>query len=379
MSTENELDYLPKGSKKGKAYAYVRRSVADRSGKPLISQILAIEKYVKEYGKQNLEGETTINTFYGDNGVAGSMPVSKRPGLNSFFNDVKGKNLGKIHLIVFCVSRLSRTANCGTEINKELSNINAVLHIASTFSVITGPEQTFIFTINLFMAQNERRACIERTRTALRHKDWDPRVGYGYELVDKVKKEIPSEQKVLKIIKDLYENEGKLVVEIAKILNTQGFKRRDEGNWTGRSVGFICKRNEFVFKEDSKFIEDDKNIILIKDKTDLLEKIQKYKENDEENHTPEGFLKSFDGAKLYFNGVKLIKSSLTNYIQSPEQKAMFDRLTTWIEEDIYSNDDLIEKLNDEFPKKEGKSWTPQAAWNRIKIIRDNIEAKKKKK
>ncbi len=386
-------DYLPEGSGDGGVFAYVRKSAEDRSNKPLDVQVKTINDYVREYHKKlGCFRPTKVRCYYGDNGVSGSAEVSNRPGLQKMFNDINDLILTPkaptVHVVVYDVTRLARSAAVGSAIKEELGKKGVTLHLAQQRMVVEGSMEDLIFGIGLHMAESERNATIMRVKQAFKHKDdWDPRKSYGWKFNGKgqTPEVIEEEQNVLQKIKELYEG-GMLIKEITEELRKMGKRRcRKLGeedklvDWNGTDVAFIIKKNKFKWP-GTKFSD---LRVLIKDFLDKQEEEDHENENEGESSSqPEKnmldiFQKIHKG--LIVDGTKINKPLLRKVFvdeRNMGEAQAHKRIKIWAKQGR-SNDDIVNLLNSELPRANGKQWARQTVWRRIKQVEDEIEFERK--
>src|SRR5205085_621794 len=107
---------------------------------------------------------------YVDDGISGTKPVSKRPGLKQLVADV---HAGKIDAIVIpSLDRLGRRLVIVVNLIEELCFYNEVALVSCKESFDTStPQGTFVMHMFVAMAQLERDLISQRTTEALHERD----------------------------------------------------------------------------------------------------------------------------------------------------------------------------------------------------------------
>jgi DNA invertase Pin-like site-specific DNA recombinase len=360
-------EYLPAGSGEGGIFVYVRRSAEDRSGRPLSAQIATIREYIKEYSSSRFSRIDSVRSYFGDNGVSGSLPAEKRDGLSALLKEVeevtKANPSLKIHVIVYDATRMARSVGVGTALKEKFERWGVTLHLAQPRMVVEGANAELFFGLNLQMAASERVATITRVKNSFKYRpDWDPRKSYGWKFDGSgtVPEIMEEEQNHLKHMKTLYEQEGKTVSEISKTLQLETGSRRSRRKgasdtetlaWTGTDVSFLASKHKWKWGGGKTF-------------GDLEEAVDQARTLGE---TMEEFLERNSG--LLVDGVKINRPMLKKvFVESqPEwrQRALA-RMQVWVKHEKFSVDELVDLLNENAPRPGGVKWARQTAWRVIK-------------
>lgn len=108
--------------------------------------------------------------FYVDDGISGTKPISKRPGLNQLVEDAKA---GKIDAVVIpSLDRLGRRLIIVVNLIEQLCFNQHIALVSCKESFDTSsPQGTFVMHMFVAMAQLERDLISERTTDALSERD----------------------------------------------------------------------------------------------------------------------------------------------------------------------------------------------------------------
>lgn len=379
----------PVGSGEGGIFAYVRRSSEDRKGRPLKTQFETITDYVTKYSRDITDREKSlgIRKFYIDNGISGSTRYVLRHGLSELLNDMDaysksliGKDRigeGKIHFIVYDVSRLARDASVGSEIKALIENQHGgVIHLASQGLCIKDSTTDMLFNMSLSAAASERTATMLRVRTAFRHNShWDPRKSFGwkYEGSGQTPTELEDEQEILKEIHELYSKQGLTLSEIVQIISAKYGPRRWRGihdldsskedppktiAWSTPDISFLARKHGWRWGGPFTHLDLEEHIYFSKRREETFEE----------------FLKKYKG--VLCDGVKITKVVLSPYYMTtlPKWKALAHaKVKQWIQKDDKSVDNVVDLLNEQVPRPDGFGWTRQTTWRIMKKMQHEIK------
>lgn len=182
-------------------------------------------------------------TFYVDDGLSGTKPVSKRPGLKQLVDDIAE---GKIHAVIIpSLDRLGRTARIIINLVEDLRVHNvALVSCKESFDTST-PQGQLMLGIFAVLAQFERDLISQRTTDALTErgkKDGEKggRLPYGYY---RTADGIAINKQETKVVRRMFKlhKQGHSLREIASSVST------DEKKWQHSSVAEIL-RNEEAYK-----------------------------------------------------------------------------------------------------------------------------------
>ena len=212
--------------------AYLRVSTSEQaiSGLGLEAQEIAIKNYISKIDYKTL-------SIYKDEGMSGSLPISKRKALQKAISCLK---MGDI-LIVAKRDRLSRDVRILMLIEDEIKRKKARILSAAGEGTESDDAASIIFRgmIDQF-AQFEKLRIGERTKAALHAKKLQgKRVGhipFGFKLADN-QQVIPNEleQEILNKMKEL-RNKGLSIRKIAKYLNEHNLLNRNNAKFNHASV-----------------------------------------------------------------------------------------------------------------------------------------------
>jgi site-specific DNA recombinase len=181
-------------------------------------------------------------TFYVDDGISGTKPVSKRPGLKQLVEDIMDDKIQAV--IVLSLDRLGRTARIIINLVEDLRIHNvALVSCKESFDTST-PQGQLMLGIFAVLAQFERDLISQRTTDALtergkRDGDKGGRLPYGYKRTEKGIIVIKEEAKMVRRIFKLHKQKQSLR-DIAKAVST-------DKQWQHSSIAEIL-RNEDAYK-----------------------------------------------------------------------------------------------------------------------------------
>ncbi|HEX3641669.1 MAG TPA: recombinase family protein [Ktedonobacteraceae bacterium] len=109
-------------------------------------------------------------TFYVDDGISGTKPISKRPGLRKLVEDVQEGNIDVV--VIASLDRLGRRLVIVVNLIEELCFHNEIILASCKESFDTStPQGTFVMHMFVAMAQLERDLISQRTSEALSERD----------------------------------------------------------------------------------------------------------------------------------------------------------------------------------------------------------------
>lgn len=396
------FDDLPSGTGIGNVFAYVRLSTEERTGKQITSQIESIQNYIEYWDtidpfdhKQTRppEQRTGIRKFYFDNGVPGSFGIDARPQLKQLFADIVAFNAEKKTilemdvsnvLVVYDVSRLTRSTKVGEEILEMTISHKTLIHTSSNRQILRKKGDKMMFKMLVMMAAQERSETQKRVRSHFetQRKKWDPRKSFGWRFLGAGTKpeEIPEEQVILEEIRELYEDQGRPTAEIGNFIQSKHGSRRcrqllplKDGSmpddvlvkWTGTEISALAKRNEWTWGGSD-------GVNCIKNERELHKMALKA---EEDNINLDRFLelhrgKLVDGVRI--NKLMLKERHFVSEMPEPKKKAficLFDSLPKDIEDDEQSIDDYMVLLGVKVPRANGEKWPRQTVWSLLKLVR----------
>lgn len=367
----------------GSVVGYVRRSAEDRRGRPLVTQMETIRRYVQEVLVPRAPPGTVdgVRAFYIDNGISGTTEPSLRPGMSRLLQDIKG--LVRPHVVVYDATRVARAVETGIEFKRLLDCSGASLHLAQSRAVVEGSNQEMLFTINLQLAASERVAAITRIRSAFaQHPQWDPRrYGLQFSGAGSTAVDDPVACEVITQIRTWYETEGVSPTEIAKRLQIQtgGHPYRKIEVDHDASVA----SHTLVHKKNSRLIPwstaDVLRIIRYhkfqwKGERTLQTLKSEIAEAQSRGESISTFFASHRG--LSYDGVRINRAMLRKQGFSedmlPWKRRAFELTCAWVRSERYSVDDIAAMLNREVPRPGSTGWTRQTTWRLIAQARETV-------
>jgi len=222
-----------------KAVLYIRVSTQEQvtGGVSMDQQEARLKLYCE---MQGLEIAGVIK----ENGVSGGKPLETRPGgkeLSELVNEEAG------HIVALKLDRLFRDSIDALTMTRKWDKAGISLHLVDMGgqAINTGSAMgRFFLNTMAGFAELERNLIGERTEAALSHKKENKEVystiPYGYTREGNKLKENQEELSVIKIIKELRENNYSLQ-KIADYLTAKGYKTKKGGNWFPSTVSYILK------------------------------------------------------------------------------------------------------------------------------------------
>ena len=182
--------------------------------------------------------------IYSDEGLSGSGTI-KRPALQKALQAAtKGTAL-----VVYSLSRLSRSVEDTLRISKDLDKVGADLVSLSEKIDTTGAAGRMIFNMLAVLAQFERDQIAERTQAALRHKKATGKVysplPYGFEAMKGELVKVAAEADVVAEIVEA-RAAGRTLQQIADSLNRRGIPTKKARQWAPATIHYLIKRSSLA-------------------------------------------------------------------------------------------------------------------------------------
>ncbi len=361
-------------------FAYIRRSQEDRTGCGMDHQIGVIKGYC-ETAPAILNASATrgkINRFFADNGVSGAKDYEKRPGLSALVRALEEKNTAgeSTHLVVYDVSRVARNKEVADRLMAKLKAVCCTLHFANDRRVAEGSMGSMITHLGLIMSENEREQTIKRVKTAMKHRDWDPRRSFGYREPDGPggkPEPIPEELAVLEEIRAMYEDApGLRVKDIAVRVQERHGSRRCRSRaartapsepvaWRGTDVAFLASKYGWKWGGAEGSAAGRECLTAAQLRAAAAQAVA-------QGETAAMFLKRHH--KVMCDGIAVNKGMLRPYFPQ-ELLSEYDwnvlrNVAHWIASGVKSNEQIIDELNDKGLVKKKKSgeagWARQTVW-----------------
>ena len=226
-------------------YARVSSETQAKEG-TIDSQIEALRDYAKAH-------ELTIVREFIDDGYSGAE--LNRPGLDELRDSIPQGRFESI--LVLSPDRLSRKQAHQIILLEEFKKLNIQVIFTSQTSADT-PEDNLLLQVQGAVSEYERAKIIDRTRRGIKHavdkgQVIGPNAPYGYRFVSKSNLapahwEIdPQEAELVRLIFDLYVNQGMKTPSIAKYLEEQGIASRSTySKWWDSSIYAILNNATYT-------------------------------------------------------------------------------------------------------------------------------------
>ncbi len=234
-----------------KVAVYCRVSTEDQAeSKTIENQVQFAQKYCE---LQELE----IYNFYLDDGVSGSIPVSKRPAGGRLLNDAEKQLFEAVY--VYRLDRLARTTLDILKTQDKLSKLGITLKSMTESFDTSTPSGKFFLTTLGGIAEIERATIAERMRLgknrAIKEGRWPGGPPpFGYSIVNKRLQINNSEAEIIKLIFNLYAQKGMDTVSVADYLTMSGYptplskrgKKNAAAVWYGSTVWSILTNSSYT-------------------------------------------------------------------------------------------------------------------------------------
>jgi len=205
---------------KPRALAYLRVSTTMQSeeGISLDTQLKKIQDYC------SYKGFELFNKIYKDEGLSGKN--MERPELKKLLDDVQKDD----YVIIYELSRLSRNTRDALNILEQINNKGGFLICLNPDIDFSSPAGKMMYTVLSAFHQLERETTSQRVSMNMKNLSKQnllrSRPPFGYKFISKDKPMIEDEeqQKVVKVIKEKYE-ELKNITAVTEYLNSNGYNK----------------------------------------------------------------------------------------------------------------------------------------------------------
>ena len=188
--------------------------------------------------------EYELVAIHSDEGLSGSG-VAKRPALQQA---LKAATKGTA-LVVYSLSRLSRSVEDTLRISRDLDKVGADLVSLSEKIDTTGAAGRMIFNMLAVLAQFERDQIAERTQAALQHKKATGKVysplPYGFEAMNGALVQVAAEADVVAEIVEA-RAAGRTLQQSADSLNRRGIPTKKGREWAPATIHYLIKRSSLA-------------------------------------------------------------------------------------------------------------------------------------
>jgi len=210
--------------------------------------IRAQQQKLKEYAKIM---EWSIYDVYLDEGISGKN-IKERPAITRMITDIKAGHVKNV--LVFKIDRLTRsTADLVYLIDLFKEYDCAFNSLMESIDTSTASGRMFIKIIGIF-AEFERENIAERTRVGFERKAREGYtnaakcVSYGYDKAkgQKIQTVNEFEAENVRMIFDMYVNQGMSQSGIAKSLNLRGISTKNNSFWTSAAVNSVLRNCNYI-------------------------------------------------------------------------------------------------------------------------------------
>ena len=210
--------------------------------------IRAQQQKLKEYA--NIK-DWSIYDIYLDEGISGKN-LTERPAITQMISDIKAKNIKNV--LVFKIDRLTRsTADLVYLIDLFKEHDCGFNSLMESIDTSTASGRMFIKIIGIF-AEFERENIAERVRVGFERKAREGYtiaskcISYGYDRVNgqKIQTINEGEAQNVRMIFDMYVNQGMSLEGIAKSLNLRGITTKMNSFWASSTVRTVLLNCNYI-------------------------------------------------------------------------------------------------------------------------------------
>lgn len=278
------------------AYGYVRVSTHDQEEISPDSQ----EKLLREYAKKN--NMVILKIFY-ELGVSGRK-ADKRPEFQDMIGSAKSKEHPVDAILVWKYSRFARNQEESIVYKSLLKKQNNVDVISVSEPLVDGPFGSLIERIIEWMDEYYSIRLSGEVFRGMKENamrgSFQARPPLGYKIIEHGKPPVivPEEAKIVRIIFEKYVNESQGFFDIARYLNSLGFKTSHNKPFERRSIEYIIQNPIYCgmirwnrTKNDTNEIKDKSEWIVTDGNHDPIiskELFDKAQEHFKNTYTPKG-------------------------------------------------------------------------------------------
>lgn len=249
------------------AVAYCRVSTdKDEQKKSIAEQKEQWKEFFRETGtkpakcgmlyKKDGTCENILGGIYADEGISGTS-LKNRKAFNQMIEDAKLKKFDMIY--VEDTSRFSRSIEDGIKTVKDLRQLGIGVYFRKEGWDTLNESKDFELSLRISIAQEESRVKSERLKWALNrlHKKggWNSTAPYGYDIVDAFLKINEAEAEIVRLIFDLYINEGCGYGRIARLLNNENALTKKNCKWTQVQVSKVLRNRLYTGEQRTHTLE----------------------------------------------------------------------------------------------------------------------------
>jgi len=210
--------------------------------------IRAQEQKLKDFARIK---DWSIYKIYADEGISGKN-ITERPAINEMIADIQAGHVKNV--VVYKIDRLTRsTADLIYLVDFFNHNGCAFNSLSESIDTQTASGRMFLKIIGIF-AEFERENIIERVKLGIEKKVKEgyslcsrtASFGYTREDGEKVQTINEAEAQAVKDIFDMYVNQGKSMLAIAKHMNILGTPTKEGSTWTSNTVRRILMNANLI-------------------------------------------------------------------------------------------------------------------------------------
>ena len=191
--------------------------------------------YKRDGTKESLAGG-----IYADEGISGTS-LRNRQAFNQMIEDAKHKKFDMIY--VEDTSRFSRSLEDGLKTIKDLRQLGIGVYFRKEGWDTLSQDKDFEFQLRVSIAEEESRLKSQRLKWAMNrlHKKggWNGAAPFGYDVEKSFLKINEDEAEIVKLIYDLYINQGHGLGKIARYLNAEKIPTKTGVQWSQTQISSI--------------------------------------------------------------------------------------------------------------------------------------------
>lgn len=240
--------------------------------------------------------------IYADEGISGTS-LRNRRAFNQMLEDAKHKRFDMI--FVEDISRFSRSAEDGIKIIKDLRELGIGVYFRKEGWDTLTDRHDFEFGLRIQIAQEESRIKSERLKWAMNrlHKKggWNGAAPFGFDVEDAFLKVNDEEAEIVKLIYDLFTNQGYGLGKIARHLNANKIPTKTGVKWSQTQISSILdnklyngeqrqhtvesadinRKLQIDIPEDEHIVFNYDHLKIIDDETFTLAQLERKKRNEQ--------------------------------------------------------------------------------------------------
>lgn len=294
------------------AVAYCRVSTdKEEQKKSITEQKLQWKEFFSETGtkpakcgllyKKDGTKEFIAGGIYADEGISGTS-LKNRRAFNQMIEDARHKKFDMIY--VEDTSRFSRSVEDGIKTVKDLRELGIGVFFRKEGWDTLNENKDFELSLRISIAQEESRVKSERLKWAMNrlHKKggWNGAAPFGYDVEEAYLKINEEEAEIVKLIYDLFSNQGYGLGKIARYLNSNKIPTKTGVKWSQTQVSSILDNKlyngeqrthtlesaditrhlQIAIPEDEHIVHKFDHLKIIDDETFSLAQLERQKRNE---------------------------------------------------------------------------------------------------